>query len=96
MIYAIIMRNAITDSLACECDTIQRAKEAIHSVDFTYSKPWNVCDFCIQNVEALTATYDNIVGDVLLSAGMVAYMGAFILDYRQVRFYVDLLCWVNA
>ena len=35
-------------------------------------------------MEALTATYDNIVGDVLLSAGMVAYMGAFILDYRQV------------
>ena len=53
-------------------------------------------DFFIQNVEALTATYDNIVGDVLLSAGMVAYMGAFILDYRQVRFYVDLLCEVKA
>ena len=52
--------------------------------------------FFIQNVEALTATYDNIVGDVLLSAGMVAYMGAFILDYRQVRFYVDLLCEVKA
>ncbi len=39
----------------------------------------------VQNVESLSSTYDNIVGDVLLSAGMVAYMGAFIMDYRQVR-----------
>ena len=38
-----------------------------------------------QNVEQLNETYDNIVGDVLLSAGVVAYLGTFILDYRQVR-----------
>ena len=38
----------------------------------------------LQNVEALSSTYDNIVGNVLLSAGMVAYMGPFIMDYRQV------------
>ncbi|XP_052058680.1 dynein axonemal heavy chain 3-like isoform X1 [Mytilus californianus] len=36
-----------------------------------------------KNVEDLTETYDNIVGDVLLSASIVAYLGPFILDYRQ-------------
>ena len=75
---------------------LERATKSIHFVGVTCSKSWCMSDFFIQNVEALTATYDNIVGDVLLSAGMVAYMGAFILDYRQVRFYVYLLCKVKA
>lgn len=37
----------------------------------------------LQNVKDLSETYDNIVGDVLLSASVVAYLGPFILDYRQ-------------
>ncbi|KAJ8301425.1 hypothetical protein KUTeg_020412 [Tegillarca granosa] len=37
-----------------------------------------------KNVETLSETFDNIVGDVLLSASAVAYLGPFILDYRQV------------
>ena len=41
------------------------------------------CPIHIQNVDELTETYDNIVGDVLLSASVVAYLGPFILDYRQ-------------
>ncbi|PVD24893.1 hypothetical protein C0Q70_15383 [Pomacea canaliculata] len=36
-----------------------------------------------QNVEELTERYDNIIGDVLLSAAVVAYLGPFILDFRQ-------------
>ena len=35
-----------------------------------------------QNVRDLSETYDNIVGDVLLSASYVAYLGPFIMDYR--------------
>jgi len=35
-------------------------------------------------VETLSSTYDNIVGDVLLSASVVAYLGPFTLAYRQV------------
>lgn len=38
-----------------------------------------------QLVQDLTLTYDNIVGDVLLSAGVVAYLGPFVVAYRQVR-----------
>lgn len=37
---------------------------------------------CGQNVENLSLTYDNIIGDVLLAASMVAYLGPFTLDYR--------------
>lgn len=33
-------------------------------------------------------TYINIVGDVLLSASVVAYLGSFILSYRQVKKYL--------
>lgn len=29
--------------------------------------------------------YINITGDVLLSSGIVAYLGAFIVDFRQVK-----------
>ena len=37
-------------------------------------------------IENLTHKYDNIVGDVLLSSAIVAYLGAFTVDYRQVTF----------
>ena len=46
-----------------------------------------------QNVDDLTETYDNIVGDVLLSASVVAYLGPFILDYRQVCANYDPYIW---
>ena len=41
--------------------------------------------FCpAQNMEDLTEQYTNIIGDVLISAAVVAYLGPFILDFRQV------------
>ena len=36
--------------------------------------------------------YINILGDVLLSSGVVAYLGAFTVDYRQVGV---LFCWTQ-
>ncbi|GIY63283.1 dynein heavy chain 3, axonemal [Caerostris darwini] len=33
--------------------------------------------------ENLTVAYNNIVGDVLLSSGVIAYLGAFTVDFRQ-------------
>ena len=35
------------------------------------------------NIASLSDTYDNIVGDMLLSASYVAYLGPFIMDLRQ-------------
>ncbi|GCC40126.1 hypothetical protein chiPu_0024366 [Chiloscyllium punctatum] len=35
--------------------------------------------------EHLEATYQNIIGDVLLSASVVAYLGPFTPEFRQVR-----------
>lgn len=32
----------------------------------------------------LSERYHNITGDVLMSAGVVAYLGAFTVDFRQV------------
>lgn len=37
-----------------------------------------------QTAKLLQETLDNVVGDVLLSAGFVAYLGAFTVFYRQV------------
>ena len=36
-------------------------------------------------MEDLTEQYTNIIGDVLISAAIVAYLGPFILDFRQVN-----------
>lgn len=35
--------------------------------------------------ENLTLLYNNIVGDVLLSSGVIAYLGAFTVEFRQVK-----------
>nr|XP_054750956.1 dynein axonemal heavy chain 3-like isoform X12 [Lytechinus pictus] len=40
-------------------------------------------DRWLQLTEELSETYINIVGDVLLSAGVVAYLGPFTLSFRQ-------------
>lgn len=51
-----------------------------------------------ENVESLSDTYDNIVGDVLLSAAVVAYLGPFELAYRQVSpcvSYFSLVDWID-
>ncbi len=37
-----------------------------------------------ENAKVLGETYINITGDVLLSSALVAYLGAFTVDYRSV------------
>lgn len=36
-----------------------------------------------QAAEDLQSTYDNLTGDVLISAGVIAYLGAFTAGFRQ-------------
>ena len=43
-----------------------------------------------QTAKDLQETLDNVVGDVLISAGVVAYLGAFTVSYRQVTFFLKL------
>lgn len=38
----------------------------------------------LQVAHELGETYNNIVGDVLLSGGIVAYLGPFTVEFRQV------------
>jgi len=42
--------------------------------------------------KVLGEKYINITGDVLLSSAVVAYLGAFTVDFRQVRLMHHLLC----
>ena len=54
------------------------------------------------NAQVLGEKYFNITGDVLLSAAVVAYLGAFTVNFRQVRHQFWLLvstvsfCWFLA
>ena len=41
-----------------------------------------------KNEEMLSEQLYNVTGDVLLSAALVAYMGAFTFNYRQVSYYL--------
>lgn len=38
-----------------------------------------------QTAKELQSSLDNAIGDVLLSSGVVAYLGAFTVDYRNVN-----------
>lgn len=37
----------------------------------------------LKEAEDLQNTYDNLTGDVLISAGVIAYLGAFTAGFRQ-------------
>ena len=38
----------------------------------------------MQAAKDLTHQYDNLIGDILLSGGIIAYLGAFTAVFRQV------------
>jgi hypothetical protein len=42
-------------------------------------------------IKKLTDVYENIVGDVLISSAIIAYMGAFNLNFRQVTCFLFLM-----
>lgn len=43
-----------------------------------------------QTAKELQSNLDNAIGDVLLSSGVVAYLGAFTVDYRNVSIVYNL------
>lgn len=57
---------------------LQRAEKLINGLGGEKAR-WTT------QIKDLSHTYDNIVGDVLLSSAIVAYLGAFTFDYRQVK-----------
>ena len=67
----------LEDKLIVTKDKLHRAEKLTNGLG-TEKARWN------GQVEYLTHTFDHIVGDVLLSSGVVAYLGAFTCDYRQV------------
>jgi hypothetical protein len=49
-----------------------------------------------ENARLLSEKYINITGDVLLSAAVVAYLGAFTVNFRQVMTYWDTTSLLHA
>lgn len=57
---------------------LERAEKIINGLSDEKTR-WDL------TIKKLTHTYDNIVGDVLISSAVIAYLGAFNFDFRQVR-----------
>ncbi|XP_076448252.1 dynein axonemal heavy chain 3-like [Babylonia areolata] len=69
-------KTSLEDNIELCKVKIERAEKLISGLGGEKSR-WT------QNIEDLTEQYTNIIGDVLLSAAVVAYLGPFILDFRQ-------------
>ena len=66
----------LSDKVQETSDRLQRAKELI--VGLTVMKEgW------IVKAKELKIAFDNVVGDVLISSGVMAYLGAFTIEYRN-------------
>lgn len=57
---------------------MQRAEKLINGLGGEKER-WN------SQINSISHAYDHIIGDVLISAGIIAYLGAFTLEYRQVN-----------
>ncbi|KAK7101861.1 hypothetical protein V1264_020177 [Littorina saxatilis] len=69
-------KKSLEDNIEMCKIKIERAEKLISGLGGEKSR-WT------QNIEDLTEQYMNIIGDVLLSAAVVAYLGPFILMFRQ-------------
>ena len=45
----------------------------------------------MENAKDLTRQYDHLIGDILLSSGIIVYLGAFNSVFRQVRTEYNML-----
>jgi len=69
-------------------DKLDRAEQLIGGLGGEKSR-WT------ETAQKLAVVYTNVTGDVLLSAGMVAYLGAFTLSYRQ-KFSHDMTALIHS
>ena len=70
-------KKELEDNIAICSQKLDRAEKLIGGLGGEKSR-W------MKNVEELGENYFNITGDVLLSAAVVAYLGAFTVGFRQV------------
>jgi hypothetical protein len=73
-----LFKKEIEDKIELTKLKLERAEKLIHGLGGEKAR-WTA------QIKELTHIYDNIVGDVLLSAAVLAYLGAFTFDYRQVN-----------
>jgi len=74
-------KKELEDNIAICSQKLDRAEKLIGGLGGEKSR-WT------KNAEDLALDYINITGDVLLSAAVVAYLGAFTVQYRQVEIYL--------
>jgi len=70
-------KKDLEDNIALCSQKLDRAEKLIGGLGGEKSR-WT------KNAEELAEDYINITGDVLLSAAVVAYLGAFTVKFRQV------------
>jgi len=74
-------KTDLEDNIELCAQKLTRAEQLINGLSGEKSR-WS------QTALDLQSTLDNAIGDVLLSAGVVAYLGAFTVDFRNVRIYI--------
>jgi len=74
-------KTELEDNIELCSQKLTRAEQLINGLSGEKSR-WS------QTALDLQSTLDNAIGDVLLSAGVVAYLGAFTVDFRNVRIYI--------
>lgn len=71
-------KKELEDDIDMCSQKLTRAEQLISGLSGEKSR-WS------QTAKELQSTLDNAIGDILLSAGVVAYLGAFTVEYRNVR-----------
>jgi len=76
-------KKELEDNIDLCSQKLTRAEQLISGLSGEKNK-WS------QTALELQSTLDNAIGDVLLSAGVVAYLGAFTVDFRNVSVIVNM------
>lgn len=71
-------KNRLQDNIDLCSQKLIRAEQLINGLSGEKNR-WS------QAAKELQAALDNAIGDILLASGVVAYLGSFTVDYRNVR-----------
>lgn len=81
-------KKELEDDIELCSQKLTRAEQLISGLSGEKNR-WN------QTAKDLQSTLDNAIGDVLLSSGVVAYLGAFTVDYRTVSTCLLILFFIS-
>lgn len=76
-------KNRLQDNIDLCAQKLIRAEQLINGLSGEKDR-WS------EAAKELQSTLDNAIGDILLASGVIAYLGAFTVDYRNVRISYNL------